>query len=103
MIVEATLEHSKTKRRRVVTAFGESRGLARIPLETMVREYWRLAGFQMTTKNAGGYWEEAPDYVVARLSLVALGEVKAEDEQIRARLCDELRGARSKELVDWAD
>ena len=64
VIVEATpLEHSKTRHRRVVTAFGESRGLAMIPLEAIVREYWRLAGFHVTTKEAGGYREEAPGYL----------------------------------------
>ena len=103
VIVEATLEHSKTKHRRVVTAFGESRGLAMIPLEAIVREYWRLAGFHVKTNEAGGYWEEAPDYLIARVSLVALGEAKGEDERILARLCNELKGARNKELADWAD
>ena len=87
----------------MVTAFGESRGLAMIPLEAIVRQYWRLAGFTIKTKETGGYREEAPDYLVARMSLVALGEAKGEDKRILARWCNEPKGARSKELVDWAD
>ena len=34
---------------------------------------------------------------------MALGEAKGEDERILARLCNELKGARSKELANWAD
>ena len=34
---------------------------------------------------------------------MALGEAKGEDKRILARWCNEPKGARSKELVDWAD
>ena len=97
-MVEASIEHSKTGPRRTVTAVGLSRGEAKVPLADLVRSYWRAAGFVIRKRTAGGFAEEAADYKVVRVSLMALGVDASRDGQRLRRLVAALEGAESEEV-----
>jgi len=101
-MVEASIEHSKTGPRRTVTAVGLSRGEAKVPLADLVRSYWRAAGFVIRRRTAGGFAEEAADYKVVRVSLMALGVDACRDGERLRRLVAALEVAESEEVRRWA-
>ena len=101
-MVEASIEHSKTGPRRTVTAVGLSRGEAKVPLADLVRSYWRAAGFVIRRRTAGGFAEEAADYKVVRVYLMALGVDACRDGERLRRLVAALEVAESEEVRRWA-
>ena len=101
--VEGRLEHSKTKRRRIITAVGQSSGEARVRFAELLRAYWRDAGFRIVHRNSGGYRVEGPDYSVVRVSLTALAERAGDDERRFDELTDVLRRSSVAEVRRWAD
>ena len=101
--VEVMLEHSKTKHQRWITAVGLSKGVGRVRLAELVREYWRLAGFTIVHRLRGGFHVEGPDYSVVRVSLVALSDRQAGDSDRLDQLVGVLRRSRVAEARQWAD
>ena len=100
--VEALIEHSKTGFRRVVTACGQSKGTAAVPLARLIRDYWSLAGFAIVGRAESGYWVEGPDYYVLRLSLKALTGSPEEDVRRFDLMCSLLDRSASAEARRWA-
>ena len=101
--IEALLEHSKTKHKRWVTAVGLSKGVGRVRLAELLREYWRLAGFSIVHRVRGGYHVEGPDYSVIRVSLVTLSDRHGGDSDRLQQLVGVLRKSRVAEARQWAD
>ena len=100
---EAFLEHSKTGHSRYINALGLSLGPAQVRLEFFMREYWRVAGFTIRSRHEAGYLVTGPDYVVVRMSLVALSKSKEGDLDRLEHLARVLRISESKEARKWAD
>ena len=100
--VEALIEHSKTGFKRIITACGQSKGAAAVPLARLIREYWSLAGFSIVGRPEGGFWVEGPDYTVLRVSLKALTESSEGDEGRFDLLCSLLARSASEEARRWA-
>ena len=100
--VEAHIEHSKTKHSRWVTAVGSSKGPAQVQLAQLTRDYWHAAGFKIVHRNVAGFREEGPDYMVLRVSLVALAASRREDEERLELLGAVLSRSRSAEARKWA-
>ena len=101
--VEALLEHSKTKFKRRITALGLSKGVARVRLADLLRDYWRAAGFRIVHRNSGGYRVEGPDYSVVRVSLVALSDRAGGDAQRLSDLVSVLSRSSVAGARRWAD
>ena len=102
-IVEGYLEHSKTKHPRWVSGLGLSKGSAGIELASLLRAYWRLAGWRIVTRHEDGYQVEGPDYTVLRLSLVALSTSAAGDRERIDLLHSVLSRSKCARAREWAN
>ena len=100
---EAFLEHSKTGHSRYINALGLSLGPAQVRLEEFLKEYWRAAGFAIRARHEAGFLVTGPDYVVVRVSLVALSQSREEDLERLGLLARVLKISESKEARRWAD
>ena len=96
---------SSTQRRNThwVSALGVSQGDAHVELARYLREYWRQAGFRIVVRHEDGYRVEGPDFMVLRLSLVALSESRKGDLDRLAVMHSVLSRSRSPLARQWAD
>ena len=99
---EAFLEHSKTGHSRYINAVGLSSGPAQVRLADFMREYWRLAGFIVRSRQEAGYLITGPDYYVVRVSLVALSKSMEGDLERLELLARVLQMSESREARRWA-
>ena len=100
--VEALLEHSKTRFKRVISAVGTSRGAGAIPLAQLIRDYWAVAGFHLVTLSEGGFRVTRPDYYVVRVPLMGLGVDVDSSRNRLATLGRLLERSSSREARRWA-
>ena len=75
--VEAKLEHSKTGFSRYLNMAGTTKGVG-IEVAMYFAEYWRLAGFRLSTSMQNGLRVTRPDFWVLRVSLLGLSETQLE-------------------------
>ena len=75
--VEAKLEHSKTGFSRYLNMAGTTKGVG-IEVAQYFAEYWRLAGFRLSTSMQNGLRVTRPDFWVLQVSLLGLSETQLE-------------------------
>ena len=75
VVVEAHIEHSKTGFARHLDMAGTT-ATSGLEVASAMKDYWRLAGFDLVTSTQSGVKVTRPDFWVVRVSLLGLNDVK---------------------------